>query len=316
MREYYTLTTLPVLTDWYQGNSRTSWFSAAPSSGRECSAAKSGFMTKFRRSASPTTLRKCKPRSESGFGVTNELDKVFFMQSLPRGVEPYRGNLVGVLDPEPLPLGLLRAAELRGTTRVGSAQCLPVRRWPTRSRRRHFMCTSARNGHEQQAGSRTRGAHPQSARRARRTSASCRSSACRSAQQSSGLIGSAPMRVAFRRLLAVLLVAAGLFGGTGITAPTAGALVGSDRDLTGYRQGGLLEGPQLGYRGRTGGRGPVQSPRLPGSDELHQRMWRGRPSIQHLLGMGPGPQQHRRAEQGTNLMRSIRRRLPGRRLDM
>ena len=32
------------------------------------------------------------------------------------------------------------------------------------------------------------------------------------------------MRVAFRRLLAVLLVAVGLFGGTGITAPTAGAL--------------------------------------------------------------------------------------------
>ena len=32
------------------------------------------------------------------------------------------------------------------------------------------------------------------------------------------------MRVALRRLLAVLLVAAGLFGGTGITAPTAGAL--------------------------------------------------------------------------------------------
>src|SRR3954467_13122448 len=32
------------------------------------------------------------------------------------------------------------------------------------------------------------------------------------------------MRVAFRRLLAVLLVAAGLLSGTGITAPTAGAL--------------------------------------------------------------------------------------------
>ena len=92
--------------------------------------------------------------------------------------------------------------------------------------------------------------------------------------------------------------------------------VGSDRDLTGYRQGGLLEGPQLGYRGRTGGRRPVQSPRLPGSRELHQRMRRGRPSIQRVLGMGPGPQQHRRAEQGTNLMQSIRRRLPGRRLDM
>ena len=32
------------------------------------------------------------------------------------------------------------------------------------------------------------------------------------------------MRVALRRLLAVSLVAAGLFGGTGITAPTARAL--------------------------------------------------------------------------------------------
>jgi ABC-type sugar transport system substrate-binding protein len=32
------------------------------------------------------------------------------------------------------------------------------------------------------------------------------------------------MRVALRRLLAVLLVATGLFGGTGINAPTAGAL--------------------------------------------------------------------------------------------
>ena len=32
------------------------------------------------------------------------------------------------------------------------------------------------------------------------------------------------MRVAPRRLLVALLVAAGLFGGTGITAPTAGAL--------------------------------------------------------------------------------------------
>ena len=92
--------------------------------------------------------------------------------------------------------------------------------------------------------------------------------------------------------------------------------MGSDRDLTGYRQGGLLEGPQLGYRGRTGGRRAVQSPRLPGSPELHQRVRRGRPIIQRVLGMGPGPQQHRRAEQGTNLMQSIRRRLPGRRLDM
>src|SRR6478672_13848458 len=51
-----------------------------------------------------------------------------------------------------------------------------------------------------------------------------RRSACLSAQQSSSLIGSGLMRVVLRRLLAVLLVAAGLFGGTGITAPTAGAL--------------------------------------------------------------------------------------------
>ena len=43
---------------------------------------------------------------------------------------------------------------------------------------------------------------------------------------------------------------------------------------------------------------------------------RGHPSIQHVLGMGPGPQQHRRAEQSANLMQSIRRRLPGRRLGM
>ena len=39
-----------------------------------------------------------------------------------------------------------------------------------------------------------------------------------------GLIGSGLMRVAVRRLLAVMLVAAGLFGGTGTSAPTAGAL--------------------------------------------------------------------------------------------
>ena len=125
------------------------------------------------------------------------------------------------------------------------------------------------------------------------------------------------MRVALRRLLAVLLVAAGLFGGTGITAPTAAALGwGAIAISPDTGRGGLLEGPQLGYRGRTGGRRLVQSPRLPGSRELHQRMRRGRPSIQRVLGMGPGPQQHRRAEQGTNLMQSIRRRLPGRRLDM
>ena len=51
------------------------------------------------------------------------------------------------------------------------------------------------------------------------------------------------MRVAFRRLLAVLLVAVGLFGGTGITAPTAGALgwgaiaISPDTARVGYSKG-------------------------------------------------------------------------------
>jgi len=51
------------------------------------------------------------------------------------------------------------------------------------------------------------------------------------------------MRVALRRLLAVSLVAAGLFGGTGITAPTAGALgwgaiaISPDTGRVGYSQG-------------------------------------------------------------------------------
>ena len=125
------------------------------------------------------------------------------------------------------------------------------------------------------------------------------------------------MRVALRRLLAVLLVAAGLFGGTGITAPTAGALgwgaiaISPTTGRVGYSQGlnSAIEAEQAARR-------PVQSPRLPGSRELHQGVRRGRPSIQYVLGMGLGPQQHRRAEQGTNLMQSIRRRLPGRRLDM
>ncbi len=51
------------------------------------------------------------------------------------------------------------------------------------------------------------------------------------------------MRVAFRRLLAVLLLAAGLFGGTGITAPTAGALgwgaiaISPDTGRVGYSKG-------------------------------------------------------------------------------
>lgn len=90
--------------------------------------------------------------------------------------------------------------------------------------------------------------------------------------------------------------------------------VGSDRDLAGYRPGGLLERPQLAYRGPAGGRRPVQSTRLPSSRELHQRMRRGRPITGHVLGMGQRPRQHRRPEKGTDLMRSIRRRLPGRRL--
>src|SRR6476659_8351627 len=51
------------------------------------------------------------------------------------------------------------------------------------------------------------------------------------------------MRVALRRLLAVSLVAAGLFGGTGITAPTAGALgwgaiaISPDTGRVGYSKG-------------------------------------------------------------------------------
>ena len=70
-----------------------------------------------------------------------------------------------------------------------------------------------------------------------------RPSACLPAQQSSRLIESALMRVALRRLLAVLLVAAGLFGGTGITAPTAGALgwgaiaISPDTGTVGYSKG-------------------------------------------------------------------------------
>src|SRR6476469_270594 len=73
--------------------------------------------------------------------------------------------------------------------------------------------------------------------------ASVRPSACLSAQQSSSLIGSGLMRVALRRLLAVSLVAAGLFGGTGITAPTAGALgwgaiaISPDTGRVGYSKG-------------------------------------------------------------------------------
>jgi Domain of unknown function (DUF4189) len=51
------------------------------------------------------------------------------------------------------------------------------------------------------------------------------------------------MRVALRRLLAALLLAVGLFGGTGITAPTAGALgwgaiaISPDTGRVGYSKG-------------------------------------------------------------------------------
>src|SRR3954453_9993079 len=58
-----------------------------------------------------------------------------------------------------------------------------------------------------------------------------------------GLIGSGLMRVALRRLLAVLTLAVGLFGGMGITAPTAGALgwgaiaISPDTGWVGYSKG-------------------------------------------------------------------------------
>ena len=51
------------------------------------------------------------------------------------------------------------------------------------------------------------------------------------------------MRVAFRRLLVVLLTAAGLFGGTAVTAPTAGALgwgaiaISQEAGRVGYSKG-------------------------------------------------------------------------------
>jgi hypothetical protein len=51
------------------------------------------------------------------------------------------------------------------------------------------------------------------------------------------------MRVTLRRLLAVFLLAAGLFGGTAITAPTAGALgwgaiaISPDTGRVGYSKG-------------------------------------------------------------------------------
>jgi len=51
------------------------------------------------------------------------------------------------------------------------------------------------------------------------------------------------MRVAFRRLLVVLLTAAGLFGGTAVIAPTAGALgwgaiaISAEAGRVGYSKG-------------------------------------------------------------------------------
>ena len=125
------------------------------------------------------------------------------------------------------------------------------------------------------------------------------------------------MRVALRRLLAVLLVAAGLFGGTGITAPTAGALgwgaiaISPTTGRVGYSKGlnSAIEAEQaaVGLCKARDCRAVVNFTKACGAVAQ---------SIQHVLGMGLGPQQHRRAEQGTNLMQSIRRRLPGRRLDM
>src|SRR5215475_10516644 len=62
-------------------------------------------------------------------------------------------------------------------------------------------------------------------------------------QQTSWLIGSVPMWGALQRLLPVLLVAVGLFVGTGIAAPTAGALgwgaiaISPDTGRVGYSQG-------------------------------------------------------------------------------
>jgi hypothetical protein len=132
-----------------------------------------------------------------------------------------------------------------------------------------------------------------------------------------GPIGSGFMRVAFRRLLAVLLVAAGLLGGTGITAPTAGALgwgaiaISPTTGRVGYSQGlnSAIEAEQaaVGLCKSRDCRAVVNFTKACGAVAQ---------SIQHVLGMGLGPRQHRRAEQGTNLMQSIRRRLPRRWLDM
>jgi Domain of unknown function (DUF4189) len=60
-----------------------------------------------------------------------------------------------------------------------------------------------------------------------------------------GPVGSGLMRLASRRLLAVLLMAAGLLGGVGITAPTARAAVG---------WGAIAISPTTGKVGYSGGR--------------------------------------------------------------
>ena len=123
--------------------------------------------------------------------------------------------------------------------------------------------------------------------------------------------------MALRRLLAVLLVAAGLFGGTGITAPTAGALgwgaiaISPTTGRVGYSQGlnSAIEAEQaaVGLCKARDCRAVVNFTKACGAVAQ---------AFKHVLGMGLGPRQRRRAEQGTNLMQSIRRRLPGRRLDM
>jgi hypothetical protein len=125
------------------------------------------------------------------------------------------------------------------------------------------------------------------------------------------------MRVALRRLLAVLLVAAGLVAGTGITAPTAGAsgwgaiAISADAGRVGYSKGlssaSEAEQAAVGLCKARDCRAVVNFTNACGAVAQASNTF---------LGMGPGPQQHRRAEQGTNLMQSIRRRLPGRRLGM
>ena len=110
--------------------------------------------------------------------------------------------------------------------------------------------------------------------------------------------------------------AAGLFGGTGITAPTAGPRAGSDRDRPHDRQGGLLAGPQLGYRRPNRRPSACAKPATARSlANFTTACGAAALSIQHVLGMA-GPQQHRRAEQENLPHAADMRRLPGRRLDM